>query len=484
MLKQFDNLSSWREDNITVQPHETYRHYFSDTSPNMMIIVNPNSAVIKIGIGSVPTDKKYEFKVEYNTTEVVGRPIGTKYLYLYNDSSVKANLKVFSINKEFDISALKNMNVALSDLSIETSNIIGGFEDGVSLPSGDNKIGNVGLYGDALTALLAIDGYSKTTSEKSSNINTYMSIVNDNLVALKNNLIKNSSVTGFTNLYDVVKAIQNLDTGATGISNMLTKNSLGMHVISETKVSNNIIPLNFKGYININELCDSDKFIFIDLNNSVTYNTFCKINPVINNGLCEVIAIAPAFHEEYSTTFSVVTTPNGNYLNMGEVTAWHKKKYPFDDSYYSGKVYVGTDYPTNDTTLLASVSMYSSVLFHELFKYSGNLSGMHREIKAPLLSINKEIGKGGTTVTTIMSPENKESNPVKCADAIKTIKCRGEIPVIVQLYYTFSDYLEYTLYPEQELNDLQFEIFKVSVKIANNELEGKSNIIVLGGFYD
>lgn len=134
MIKQFNDLSSWRKHDITIEPHELHTLNFKDTRPNIFVIVNSNESQLKIGISNLPRTDSYEFKVEYNTTETVGRPIGTNNLYILNDSSSKASIIVFSIEKEFDPQILKNLNVALNTESLETSSIISGFSEGITVP--------------------------------------------------------------------------------------------------------------------------------------------------------------------------------------------------------------------------------------------------------------------------------------------------------------------------------------------------------------
>ena len=134
MIKQFDNLSSWRKDEITIEPHETATVNFRDTMPNVFIIQNANAAMLRVGISNLPRSNSYEFSVDKNTTEVVGRPIGTNNLYVLNDSSINVKILVFSIEKEFDPQILKNMSVSIDAGTIETSSVISGFADGVSLP--------------------------------------------------------------------------------------------------------------------------------------------------------------------------------------------------------------------------------------------------------------------------------------------------------------------------------------------------------------
>lgn len=150
MIKQFNDLSSWRKDEVTIEAHETCTINFRDTMPNVFIIQNANAATLKVGISNLPRSNAYEFSVEKNTTEVVGRPIGTNNLYILNDSSVKVKILVFSIEKEFDPQILKNMSVSIDAGTIETSSVISGFADGVTLPVTSPAIV------DAITALNAL----------------------------------------------------------------------------------------------------------------------------------------------------------------------------------------------------------------------------------------------------------------------------------------------------------------------------------------
>lgn len=143
MLRQFNNISSWRKHDVTIKPHEVFTLNFRDTLPNIFVVNNPNLATLKIGISSIPREDSYEFKVEYNTTETLGRPIGTNNVYILNDSSVPVKIVIFSIEKEFDPALLKNMNVALDGYTIESSSEITGIRDGVLLPVElENEVSN------------------------------------------------------------------------------------------------------------------------------------------------------------------------------------------------------------------------------------------------------------------------------------------------------------------------------------------------------
>ena len=135
-ISQFTNISSWRKNDITIAPHEVFTLNFNqtNTNPNIFVINNPNQATLKIGISSIPREDSYEFKVEYNTNETMGRPIGSKNIYILNDSSITVKVTVFSIEKEFDPAILKNMNISLEGYTIESSSEISGFKEGIVLP--------------------------------------------------------------------------------------------------------------------------------------------------------------------------------------------------------------------------------------------------------------------------------------------------------------------------------------------------------------
>ena len=157
MIRQFAHISSWRKYDITIEPHMVHTVSFIDTLPNIFVINNPNIATLKIGISTIPRTDSYEFRVEYNTTETMGRPIGTNALHILNDSSIPVKINLFSIEKEFDPVLLKNMNVALSGYTLETSSIINGFREGVVLPVRiEEEIKK--LLGDIKTTLYDMSG--------------------------------------------------------------------------------------------------------------------------------------------------------------------------------------------------------------------------------------------------------------------------------------------------------------------------------------
>ena len=161
MIKQFPNISSWRQYEFIVKANDVYTLNFRDTLPNIFVINNPNMSFLKIGISTIPRHDSYEFKVDYNSNETIGRPVGTNNLYILNDSPVDAKITVFSIEKEFDPTILKNMNVSMDghtiDADITISNIVEGLilpvHDSVSKKRLDDIVSLLGSIDSTLTAL-------------------------------------------------------------------------------------------------------------------------------------------------------------------------------------------------------------------------------------------------------------------------------------------------------------------------------------------
>ena len=206
MISQFKNLSSWRKDEITLEAYETYTLNFRDTMPNVFIIQNANNSILRIGISNLPRVDSYEFSIDKNTTEVVGRPIGTNNLYIYNSAGVKVKILVFSIEKEFDPQILKNMSVSVDAGTIETSSIISGFAEGVTLPITAPEI---------LDAITSINSLITTGNGKDDEMIANQEEILSSLVNLKG-----------VHLASIVQAINNLvpeTTYNTKTNSMLTK---------------------------------------------------------------------------------------------------------------------------------------------------------------------------------------------------------------------------------------------------------------------
>ena len=138
------NAVPWSHQEVKVSGNGLTTVYFDSSKPNMFMLQNPNNTVIHIGLSRIPTDKNYEFKIESNSSVTFGRPVPTDALYILNKGNVDVVVSLFSIYDKFDMSILQTLNVDLSKTPI-FDGIITGFGNGVSLPTGTNKIGKVDI---------------------------------------------------------------------------------------------------------------------------------------------------------------------------------------------------------------------------------------------------------------------------------------------------------------------------------------------------
>lgn len=141
-LRQFPeslSLSSWRTQEIKLSPHEQMDIGFYDTKPNIFMVNNPNEATLKFGIAKMPTSNRYEYKINYSSSDVFGRPTGTGHLYALNDSSIEVSFTLFSITKDFDPEIMKGTNVLIDLDNLETRAIITGMVEGLKLDVKDDN---------------------------------------------------------------------------------------------------------------------------------------------------------------------------------------------------------------------------------------------------------------------------------------------------------------------------------------------------------
>lgn len=282
-VEQFHNLSSWREDNISIDPHEVGVLDLLDTAPNMFVIVNPNKALLKCAISTIPTVSNYEFKVEYNCSEVFGRPTATRKLYILNDSEVKASIKIFSVNKEFDPTVLKNMNVNLKDYEIQTDTQIRGFAEGVSLPSGKNMIGYVSLSDsdkNLLNNLPNILSRTNTIDEKATTISSHLNNV-------KMALMGTANPTEYINLYYLLNDViaQNITEIKNKINPDVIRSNYGFHGTNATTYHTDSLGEGEK-YFKFDFITnDSEKDVYINLtlSDGTSKRIVLKTNETINH---------------------------------------------------------------------------------------------------------------------------------------------------------------------------------------------------------
>ena len=151
-INQFKNFSSWRVQDVTL--HKGVNTVdFNDTMPNQFVVQNPTGIKLFSSISNIPTDINYEFMIGRNTTVPLGRPTPTKKIYFYNPTDGDINIKLFSVYLPFDLSSINNNTLTIESAEISTDGIVRGFQSGVSLPTGNNVIGKVGLSGKELSYL-------------------------------------------------------------------------------------------------------------------------------------------------------------------------------------------------------------------------------------------------------------------------------------------------------------------------------------------
>ena len=183
-LRQFNTSGYiWETNNISIEGGEVKEVSWDNSKPNMFVLQNANPVDINISLSHIPTLYNYEFQVKANTTDTFGRPSSTTKVYLFNTGSVTANVKLFSVNDTFDMNILKNTNVNIdgATVTVEDNGVIKGFQAGVSLPSGNNKIGKVSLDTNEYNALTQINNNLNTHKTTTANINSTTLSANTNI---------------------------------------------------------------------------------------------------------------------------------------------------------------------------------------------------------------------------------------------------------------------------------------------------------------
>ena len=183
-LRQFNTSGYiWETNNISIEGGEVKEISLDNSKPNMFVLQNANPVDINISLSHIPTLYNYEFQVKANTTDTFGRPSSTTKVYLFNTGSTTANVKLFSVNDTFDMNILKNTNVNIdgATVTVEDNGVIKGFQAGVSLPSGNNKIGKVGLESSVTDTLTQINTNLNTHKTTTSNINSTTLSSNTNI---------------------------------------------------------------------------------------------------------------------------------------------------------------------------------------------------------------------------------------------------------------------------------------------------------------
>ena len=182
-LRQFNTSGYiWETNNISIEGGEVKEISLDNSKPNMFVLQNANTVDINISLSHIPTLYNYEFQVKANTTDTFGRPSSTTKVYLFNTGSTTANVKLFSVNDTFDMNILKNTNVNIdgATVTVEDNGVIKGFQAGVSLPSGNNKIGKVGLEDSVSNAINSINTNLSTQKTATANIYSDTTAISSN----------------------------------------------------------------------------------------------------------------------------------------------------------------------------------------------------------------------------------------------------------------------------------------------------------------
>lgn len=141
-MKQYTKASSWRQWHVAVKSGSVGELIFSETRPNTFYVMNPSDGFIYVNLTtSNPSPELYEFEIEPNKADVIGRPTSTQNLYIYNHGSKDSVITVWSYDGPFDIAMLKQFKVDLK--SAKFDGVISAFKASASLPYGNNHIGKV-----------------------------------------------------------------------------------------------------------------------------------------------------------------------------------------------------------------------------------------------------------------------------------------------------------------------------------------------------
>ena len=232
-LRQFNTSGYiWETNNISIEGGEVKEISLDNSKPNMFVLQNANPVDINISLSHIPTLYNYEFQVKANTTDTFGRPSSTTKVYLFNTGSVTANVKLFSVNDTFDMNILKNTNVNIdgATVTVEDNGVIKGFQAGVSLPSGNNKIGKVGLE---------------------DTVNNTINQINTNLSTQKTNT---ENLSNMMQAIAITLSYIGRSMGINDLSNINYKNNSNNLTINNTSNSTKIVHFNYL----FNDNCDID----------------------------------------------------------------------------------------------------------------------------------------------------------------------------------------------------------------------------------
>lgn len=137
-------MTNFNRQVIIVPAYEVATIDFMGVYPNYFRVQNGGSSAVYCSPNNIPTRNRYDFSVSGGGLSMYAEPNTKTKLHIFNPTGSAVTCTVITFAAEFDplILAMSNIEVDMPN-SIETSNVIGGFE--TSLPVGANKIGIVGV---------------------------------------------------------------------------------------------------------------------------------------------------------------------------------------------------------------------------------------------------------------------------------------------------------------------------------------------------
>ena len=503
-LKQFNDLSSWREDNITIESGEVFTLDFLDTRPNMFVIQNPNNVVLKCAISVIPRVKNYEFKVEKNTTETIGRPTPTNKIHILNTGDIGVSIKVFSVNTAFDMSVLKNMNVSIDSAIVETDGIVKGFESGVSIPSGNNSIGKIGFNDYAQVDIDSIKTYLSNLTNDSSTIKPYhtetahnsryiLQILNGSYA--KENIVKNIADCLSSNFENFIFNGENNSTLGSLLVKIAEKivsdNSVGFSDL-KTAVEN----IGISSVININEdalfkktLVESREYIKKNIRTITSFKAFKDFNEnqyIKVTTTAENVALNTAMPIEGNLKVDIMTGASTIYILTYTPTSGTALTKTLSQSAKELKLYNGGYYVKASVIyeLINSNVGYKSgnTSYIETFERSSySLSGAlakARHISDWYYSGVYEIS--GNSAKEIFDEYTNTAIPVKIMDRIENISLITGSSCYVDIFTNNTDYFSLLLNSANPIKELECEVY--GLRIRNVDTNAIS-VNIVGGLY-
>lgn len=262
-----DNINTkWRVSIVDIPPNSVKDILFANHKPNAFYIANNNNADLYISLTHTPTKTQHDLRLKRYDSDVFGRPIPTTAMYILNDSNEQVSVSVYSAENMFDMSVLKNFNVAIEESTLEAiayDGVIRGVASGVKIP----------VEG---TFTAQFPENLKVEFPKNAEV-TVKGEVLSNLVQIAtflSQLIGNESSGNYKNLYSILEAINNLQTNI-GTSSF-TRAKGGVQITAGE------VPYNFGEIDFLTNDSDDDLTVTITLNEGTT-EIILKSGDVLND---------------------------------------------------------------------------------------------------------------------------------------------------------------------------------------------------------